>query len=303
METLKTKSLVWHHMRRPAQTDLAWLKEEFGIHPLVLDQLGGPTMRPKVDDYDGFLYLVLHFPIFHVSERKTYPREVDFILTKKYLITVTYEPIPPLEDFFRACMTEKPSEDLYASKTPAHLLYYVVRELYAFALRELDHIQEHIDRIEDKIFLDGERGVIEEISIVRRDIVDFRRALKPQQATLESLAEQGVALHGPAVKHFLEGLVGEYMKVWNLIENNKEALDALYDNNVTILSIKQNEAMRFLTIGALLTFPPMLFVALMGMDAFAKPVIGGRYDFWIVLGIIAVMMIAMLAFFRRKDWL
>lgn len=303
METLKTKSLVWHHMRRPAQTDLGWLKEEFGVHPLVLEQLGGPTMRPKLDDYDNFLYLVLHFPIFHASERKTYPREIDFILMKKHLVTVAYESIPPLDDFFRSCATEKSFENLYASKTPAHLLYYIVRELYAFALRELDHIQEHIDRIEDKIFLDGERGVIEEISIVRRDIIDFRRALKPQQAALESLAEQGTILHGPGVKHFLDGLVGEYMKVWNLIENNKEALDALYDNNVTILSIKQNEAMRFLTIGALLTFPPMLFVALMGMDAFAKPVIGGRYDFWIVLGIIAVMMTAMLAFFRRKDWL
>lgn len=303
METLKTKSLVWHHMRRPAQTDLAWLKEEFGIHPLVLDQLGGPTMRPKVDDYDGLLYLVLHFPIFHVSERKTYPREVDFILTKKYLITVTYEPIPPLEDFFRACMTEKPSEDLYASKTPAHLLYYVVRELYAFALRELDHIQEHIDRIEDKVFLDGERGVIEEISIVRRDIIDFRRALKPQQATLESLAEQGVALHGPAVKHFLEGLVGEYMKVWNLIENNKEALDALYDNNVTVLSIKQNEAMRIVAIVAFMTFPLMLFATLFGMRTIATPIIGSRYDFWIIVGVMILALAAMLWFFRRKKWL
>lgn len=303
MQTLKTKSLTWHHLKRPSPADLKWLKEEFRIHSLVLDEISTPTIRPKVEHYDGYLHLVLHFPIYNEAERKTYAREVDFLLTKKQLVSVTYEPIPQLENFFLTCSTEKSYEELYASKTPAHLLFYIIKDLYAFALRELDHIQQNIDRIEEKVFGDGERDVLEELSILRRDIIDFRRSLKPQQVTLESLASQGGAFFGHELTPFLDSLLSEYSKVWNLLENNKEALDALYDNNVTVLSIKQNEAMRIVAIIAFITFPLMLFAMLFSMRTVSTPVIGQRYDFWIILTVMILATAAMFAFFRNKKWL
>ncbi|OHA08824.1 MAG: hypothetical protein A3B37_00540 [Candidatus Sungbacteria bacterium RIFCSPLOWO2_01_FULL_59_16] len=303
MQTLKTKTLVWHHLQKPSRADLKWLEHHFRFHGIVLDELTHPTARPRVDNFDGYLYMVLHFPIFDERERKTHPREVDFILTKKELITVAYEPIPPLEDFFKKCSVEKSCEDLYASRTPAHLLYHIVKELYAFALRELDHIQENINRIEEEIFSGREREVVEELSIVRRDIIDFRRAIKPQLMTLESLAEQGAEMFGPALKPFFTSLAGEFTKVWDLLENNKEALDALYDNNATLLGIKQNDTMRIFTIMAFTTFPLMLFTALFSMDTVHTPIIGRQNDFWIIVGIMVAATAAMFAFFKRKKWL
>lgn len=303
MKTFKTKTLAWHHFHQPAAADFKWLGRHFNLHGLVLDELTHSTIRPRVDDFGTYLYLVLHFPIFEERERKTHPREIDFILTKHGLITVTYEAVPPLEDFFKRCSTDQSCEELYASKTPGHLLFHMVKDLYAFALRELDHIQENINRIEEEIFSGREREVVEELSIVRRDIIDFRRAIKPQLMTLESLAEHGTAFFGQALRPFLTGLVGEFTKVWDLLENNKEALDALYDNNATLLEVKQNDTMKILTIMAFTTFPLMLFTALFSMDTVNTPIIGNRYDFWIIVAIMLLAAMGMFTFFKRKRWL
>ncbi|MBI2055727.1 MAG: hypothetical protein HYT42_02435 [Candidatus Sungbacteria bacterium] len=305
MKTLKTKALEWHNFVKPSGQDTKWLQAHMDLHPLVADELTKATFRPRVDRYDGYLYVVLHFPIFNEREKKTYAREVDFILTKQEIITVAHEPVRPLDDFFKRCSEEQSSAAAFASKSPVYLFFYILKDLYTFALRELDHIQEHINKIEERVFASEheEEAIIEDLSFVRRDIIDFRRSLKPQQAALESLAIQGTILFGSSSRPFFEELLGEYQKVWNLLENSKEATDALYENNATVLSIKQNEAMKIVAIMAFITFPLMLFTALFSMDTAYTPIIGTRNDFWIIVGIMLLATIGMFAFFKRKKWL
>jgi len=305
MQTLKTNALEWHHFSKPSAADLKWLKAHFRLHQLVVEELGKQTIRPRSDRYDSYIYIILHFPIFSEAERHTYSREVDFILTKHALVTVAYGQVKPLEDFFKQCSSEESAREAYAANTPAHLFYFALKGLYDFALRELDHIQENINRLEERVFSakHGEEALIEDLSFVRRDIIDFRRSLKPQQLALESLVIQGVSIYGASLKPFFEELIGEYQKVWNLIENSKEAVDALYDNNVAVLNIKQNETMRVLSIMAFTTFPLVLFAQLFSMSTVATPIIGYRYDFWVIISLMLAAAIGMFVFFKRKRWL
>ena len=303
MNTLKTKTLSWHHIKNPKKADIEWLKNHYNFHEIVLSELTRSTMRPKVESYDHYLYMVLHFPIFEESERKTYQREIDFLITKKDVITVSYDGIPPLDSFFKTCVDDLSCEELYASKTSAHLLFFIIQNLFEFSLRQLDHVQENINKIEDKIFSGSERNVVEELSIIRRDIIDFRRAIKPEHITLESLKEHGTTLFGKSLEPFFSGLIGEYMKVWNLLENNKEALDALYDNNTSLLNIRQNDIMKLFTILAFVTFPLSLFVSILGIDSPHNPIRGTTNDFWLIMGFVVVSITTMLAIFKRKKWL
>lgn len=303
METIKSKAGIWHNIYRPTKENINWLREHFNFHELTLAELAKPTIRPKVQKYDHYLYLVLHFPIFDEQERKTYPREIDFLVTKKALITVAYEPVPPLEQFFRRCALDKSCKEIYASKSTMHLLYYLIRDLYEFSLRELDHIQERIALIEDEIFSGKEREVVEEISIVGRDIIDFRRSLKPQEITLQSLTAQGEALFGNEVLPFLEDLGGEYQKLWGLLENHKETLDALYETNTTLLNIKQNDVIKTLTVMAFVTFPLTVLATLFVSGTVSNPLAGHPYDFWIIAGILVLTALAILSIFKIKKWI
>jgi len=286
MREQKLNNVRWISLVNPSPEDIKVLGEHFPqIHPLVLEELTTPTIRPRVENYDHHLYMVLHFPKFVPGQEKSVAYELDFILMQDVFITVQYEgSIQVLEDFWHKCESQVAVNERYG-RSPIHTLYYLLRQFFGTSLRELDQIQEEIDLIEEKVFGNREKEVLEEISYLKRDILDFRRALKPQHLTLESLVSQGVQLYGEKVKPFLLDLMGEYLKVWNLLETHKETLDALYDTNRQLLAARTNEIMRVFTILAFISFIPTAIANLYGMNISHIPFAERPDAFWAVLSL------------------
>lgn len=299
MRELRVKDVIWISVVQPMEDDIRMLGERFSqIHPLVLEELRTPTIRPRVENYDHHLFMVLHFPKFTPGVEKSTSSEIDFILLPDTLITVHYDPIAILEDFWHASESKKIASERYG-KTPVHLLYYLLRQFFVTSLRELDQIQEEIDALEEKVFTGQAKEILEDITFLKRDILDFRRALKPQHLTLESLVHQGVSLYGEKVKPFLSDLVGEYLKAWNLLETHKETLDAIYDTNRQLIAAKTNEVMRVFATLAFITFIPTMVANIYGMNIENLPFMDQANSFWIVLGF---MGIATLLVFLALKW-
>jgi len=288
MRELTINKTSWISLVKPSYEEIKELGARFPqIHPLVLEELLTPTIRQRVENYENHLYLVLYFPNFMEEVKKTVSREVDVILMPEVMITVQYGAISALEDFWHECETAKAVQDQYG-KTPVHLLYYLLRNLFAFSLKELDQIQEEIDVMEEHVFTGREKEILEDIAILRRNVLDFRRTIKPQQHTLESLVAQGTQLYGEKVKPFLTDLVGEYLKVWSLLENHKETLDALYETNDSLLAAKINETMRVFTILAFISFIPAAIANIYGMNISHIPLLERPNAFWMILGLMAL---------------
>jgi len=283
---LKIGAVTWISLIDVTREDTESLGERFPeIHPLVLEELLTSTIRPRVENYDSYLYMVLHFPQFLETENKTVTQEIDFIFLPATLITIHYESLPPVDEFWHRCEEQKMANQY--GKTPIHLLYYLLLRLFALTLRELDQIQTQIDIMEERIFSGREKEILEDISILKRNVLDFRRAAKPQQLTLESLVLQGAQLCGEEIKPFLNDLIGEYLKIINLLENHKEALDALYETNNSLLASKINETMRVFTVLAFISFIPALIANIYGMNL-AVPFAERPGAFWGVLGLMSV---------------
>ena len=100
MEIIKNGDLVWIDIQDPQKSDIQYLKDNYHFHPLIIDELSKETMRSKVENHDDHCYLVLHFPLFDEKERKTYPKELDFILSKNILVTTHFAHFDVLDDFF-----------------------------------------------------------------------------------------------------------------------------------------------------------------------------------------------------------
>ena len=288
MRELKIKDISWISLVRPTDDEIRELGERFPqIHPLVLEDLRTLTIRPRVENYDHHLYMVLHFPVFVPGTEKSISHEIDFILMSDRLITVQYDDIHILEEFWHECELGKPTSERYG-KTPIHLLYYLLQKLFWGALQELDQIQGQIDVVEEKVFSGHEKEILEDITYLKRDVLDFRRALKPQHLTLESLVSPGVQLYGEKVKPFLADLIGEYLKVWNLLETHKETLDALYDTHRQLLAAKTNETMRAFTILAFISFIPTAIANIYGMNIDNIPLAERPDAFFAIMGLMGV---------------
>jgi len=149
MEKIQIQNINWLDIVDPKKKDINYLKQVFHFHPIVLNELSIPTLRAKVEQYDHYLYMVLHFPIYSPKEKTSKSMEIDFLITPTYLITVRYGKIQPLFEFWKKC--EAGEHDPHIQESTASLLYCMLQELNSFSLRQIDHISKKIDKIEKEI--------------------------------------------------------------------------------------------------------------------------------------------------------
>lgn len=304
MKTIESKKITWLDIKEPKEEDIEFLRENFDFHPLILEELMPPSVRSKVEAYDGYLYLVFYFPVFDKKTRQTRPRELDILVTKDTLITSHYQSILPLKALFDQCNLYDEAKEKFMNKNAGYLLYYLIDQMLSACLPKLDHITENIEKIEEDIFRGKEKEMVNEISIVKRDILNLSKALKPQKSILESLILKGPELLGKRLKVYLRDLLGDYERVWNNLSSQKEMIDSLQETNESLLSHKISEIIKILTIVSFITFPLAVVAGIFGMNVFANiGFINWPYTFWAIIGIMMLSALIMFAVFKKKRWL
>lgn len=303
MPTISHKKVTWIDLKNPSPSDIKFLKAEHGIHESPLKEIAIEAATPKLEQYGNQLYLVLFFPLYNPERKTTVGKEVDFIVTKETLITVHYDSIPPLEELHKKCTSSKEVRNEFFSETSAHLLFIILSQLYDYLVRELSHIKKDIDAIDGGLFQTREEKLVGEILEVRQNIINFRRSLLPQKQILDALVDRGSSILGKKSRESFKDLIEAYVRVSNLLESHKDAIEAIHETNDSMLSSRQNDTVQTLTMLSVVTFYMALVAAIFSVDAIHKPIVGTPYDFWIILGIMAGALVVLLFFFRKKKWL
>lgn len=293
--------VTWVDMVAPSADEVRQIMKEFDLDPLVAEELSSPSPKSKVERHGETLYLVLHFPASRAVHSRP-EQEMDFCIGKHFLITTRYENIDPLHHFAKAFEVNSVLGRNSATHG-GHLFIALAHNLYRSLIAECDHFHTRLDDIEEKIFCGQEREMVAQISSVGRMIHDFRKALEPHRTMLESLEPHGERLFGVGFSYHVRAVLGEYERVRHSLEHLREQLVELRETNNSLLSLKQNEVMKNLTVMAFMTFPLSLMVALFAIPAEHNPVLGLPYDFWIILGILSFAAIGFLIFFKHKKWI
>lgn len=301
--TFKHNKITWIDLENPSSEEIRSLMQKYSIHPLVAEELLKPTIQPRVDIYKNSIYLIMHFPIFEQERKASISHEIDFIIGKNFLITAHYKPITPLYELTKVFEVGSMLGKDNMIKNPGLLVFYIIRQLYNFALRQLDHIQLKINNIEDNIFKGKEAEMVEVISCVRRDTLDFQRSIYSHESILNSLELAGKEFFGQDFIHYINNMTGELARVRSILSNCKETIESLQETNDSLLTDKTNEIMRFLATLSFLTFPMMLFTAIFSMNTVSTPVLGIKGDFWIIVGFIAMAVTTMIFWFKKKKWI
>ncbi|MBI2591496.1 MAG: hypothetical protein HYW34_02375 [Candidatus Brennerbacteria bacterium] len=303
IRTIIEDKITWYDITKTDAGDLEFLKSKFDFHPVILDELLHPSARSRVETYDHYLFLVYHLPIYNALEKTARQTEIDFLLTKNVLITVHYEKIEPLALFEKTLKNNIHLYDRILKNTTGHLLYYLLEETVDFSLRQLKHMEEKTKEVGSELFSGKERHLLEKVSYLKRDMLDFRIIVRSQRGLLESLIIAAQFFWGERLKIYFSDLLGDYLKITHLIENLKETVESFETTNAQLLNAKSNLIMQRFTVLAFLTFPLMLLVALFDIDAVSRPIIGNPYDFWIIFGSVVFIILIMIGYFKKKDWL
>lgn len=293
--------VMWIDLESPTKDEVKMLQDKYGISSLVSKELLSPTLRPKVDVYDNYLYLILHFPtVIHPRNGKR-EQEIDFIIGKDFLITVGYDSGDKFIKLFNpdTILNACDENDEHAG----FIFFRMLQDTYNSIAHDLDHIKKDLRKIENRIFSGDEHKMVHEISKTSRRLLDFRVATRPHREVLESFEVAGSEFFGKSFDYHLSAIVAEYYKIFTMFENSKDTLNELRETNDSLLSTRSNDIMRVLTILAFVTFPLSLFTSLFGMNTVVLPIVGHPYDFWIIVGIMLIAMLTFFGFFKYKKWL
>lgn len=302
MRIVKGK-LTWIDIQNPTKKDIEFVRKQNKFHPIILDELLHTSARSRVEPYEKYLFTTYHLPIYDKNMKSSRKGEVDFLITKDAIITVHYEDLEPLNNFWRRLNNDSNFKDRALGDSTGRLLYFLIEEILFFSQRQLHHIEENVTQLTKELFHGEERKLLENISYLKRDILDYSIISKPQGIILESLREVGGKFWDEHMKIYFSDLSGDHLKIMQLLDNFKETVDALEQTNSQLLDAKTNQVMQRFTVLAFLTFPMVLIDSLFTVPMIDKLIDSNIFIFAGVFVSTLVLTIGMLVFFRKKGWL
>lgn len=294
--------LVWIDLESPNRIEVRQVAEEFGITEAVSEELLLPASKPRAEFYGNYAYVILHFPALKHSHT-TREQEVDFIIGRRFLITTHYETIDPLHKFSKVFEVNAALEAAPLGDHAGFLFFYTVKKLYKAIEHELEFLRRELALIEEYIFSGREVEMVSAISRSSRALLNLRQTIEPHRDVLRTLEEGGPPFFGDAFSPYLRGLSNEYYRVHNHITRATDFLHELRETNNSLLTTKQNETMKVLTLIALFVLPLSFMAEVFAMDTKNMPIIGRQHDFWIVIGMMVILSAGMFIYFKHKKWL
>ncbi|MFL6005249.1 MAG: magnesium transporter CorA family protein [Gaiellaceae bacterium] len=304
LSELEAGGLTWIHLDAPSKDEAEELAERFGWHALDVEDVLSKRQRPKVDDYvdDRYLFAVLHFPVYDSSIGRLNAAEIDVFLGPDYLVTLPSAELLPVTRLFRRCFEDEELRESLFSKGSGRLLYEVLDDLFDYCFPILDKIGHKLDVIEDDMFEGLSSEVVRDISNVKQEIISYRKIIKPERSTLRLLERHVERFLPEELELYFDDIVDAAERIWDLLDNYKEVVEALEDTNESVISHRQNRVLQILTIFSVVLLPLTLISGIFGMNV-RFPGFDTHAAFWVIVGVMAGTIIGMLALFRWRRWL
>jgi magnesium transporter len=302
VELIEHDGLRWINIERPSPVDRAWLEEHFEFHPLDYEDVSSRNQRPKIDVYPDYLFIVLHFPVFDKAVGRLNAAELDIFVGPDYLITIPNTPLPPVEYLFERCRSSEELRENLLSNGSGYLLYRIVDDCFDYCFPMLRKMGNKLERIEQDIFEGRSEEVVRDISNTKQEIINFRKIIRPQRPVLRELEKTKQRYMAEDLDVYFDDIVDASERIWDVLENYKEVVEALESTNESVISHRVNDTVRVLTAFSVVMLPLTLIASIWGMNV-GLPGEHRIAAFWVIVSCMVVILVGLLAFFRRRGWL
>src|ERR687896_2121824 len=281
---LSANGLTWVHVDEPTSLEAEALRQRFGFHELDVEDVLSKRQRPKIDEYPDYLFVVLHFPFYDKSVQRLNAAELDVFLGQEFLITLPNAELLPVTYLFRRCEDDPDLRADLFSKGSGYLLYHVLDDLFDYCFPILDKIGTKLDTIEDDVFEERSEEVVRDISNAKQEIIAYRKIIKPERATLRGLERYTRQFLPEELDIYFDDIVDAAERIWDLLDNYKEVIEGLESTNESVISHRQNDVLRVLTVFSATLLPLTLIASVFGMNV-AFPGHDTSGEFWVIVAV------------------
>src|ERR687886_1352152 len=290
IEQIDGEGLRWVNIEQPAGPERAWIEEHFEFHALDLEDVLSRNQRPKIDTYDDYLFIVLHFPIFDPSVGRLGTGELDLFVGPDFLITIPNQLLQPVEYLFERCRSKEELREQLFSRGSGYLLYRIVDDSFDYCFPMLRKIGNKLDALEEEIFEGRSEDIVRDISNVKQEIINFRKVIRPQRSAFQDLERNKARYIAEDLDIYFEDINDASERVWDMLENYKEVVEALEATNESAIAHSTNETFRVLTAISLMFLPLTLVASIWGMNV-GVPGEQSITAFWVIIVLMVVIVV------------
>lgn len=303
VKTVHTKNLRWIDVVNPGAEELKWVRDNFQFNEVHFQELARHQQRPHLDQGENYDFIVLLFPVYDKATQEITAGEVDFFVSENFLLTAHYGEIHTLSDLFDKVRGDQTTRTTLMQRGAGYLLYRVLEALFRRSYPILDHMNEDVNKIEAVIFHKHGLDMLSKISVMKKNVIEFRRMMKTHRAVLDKLPyRKNDYLFFPQSKTYYRDLQEYSANIWDILETLKETMETLHETSQSLATHRLNHLTRAISIFSAVLLPATLIAFLFGVGVEGIPFRHHPYGFWIVAALMAVASVALWLFFRSKKW-
>ena len=303
-------NLTWVNIEKPTRQEMDYLAQNYPFHPLDLDDCLSKVQLPKIDEYENYLFIILHFPVFDHRTRITRPSQVSIFLGKYFLVTVHSGDLKPFASLPGRCQQDDKVCEQYLGKDSGYLMYRVIDTLVDYCLPMVNKTLANLEEIEDKVF-DDKVSASHDVAILRRDIAAQRRIIGPIKGVVADLERKAQRYTQADLKVYFGDIDDHLARLWSNLDECHETIDIYKDTDFLLSQERTNRILALLTIVFTITIPATILGTFYGMNINLPGGLApgvwtawGTYTTFIVVLLISLLPGAfMFWLFRRWRWI
>ena len=291
---------VWVDLAAPSILEALVLTDTFRFHPLSVEDAMAAIQFPKIEAYDGYLYIVLHGIDFHAGDQSFATHDVDFFLGPNYLVTV-HDGHSMAINSLREHVTRNAK---ILGEGPVALFHRIVDAMVDHYRPEVEKLEDRLTDLEKQIFDRPDPSLGRAILGQKREVASLRRIVTPQRDVIARLARREYLDISTEMSFRFRDIYDHLVRIADDSMLFQDRVTGMLDAHLTNVSNRLNEVMKVLTVVAALVGPPTLVAGIWGMNVPLPRFPGGEAaQFWWICGLMAVLVLVMLGAFRRSRWI
>ncbi|RLD39829.1 MAG: hypothetical protein DRJ15_05805 [Bacteroidetes bacterium] len=302
IETIKIGTLKWHHVLNPDENDLQVFADDFHFHLLDIEDCRSKlNQRPKVDIYDDYYFMILHFPNFDKSGKFLQTKEVKIFWSEDYVMTISSSNWVVMS-MFREAQEQQARNEAFEVGSSDAILYNILERLMRETMIFLRKVGNDVEFLNTELFSRKSRETIEKISITRKNIILLNTIFKPQLPLFQRFEIGKIEGFAENMEDYWGNILDYYQKMWDMTEDYQELIEGLSKTFDSLQAHKINDIMKVLTFFSTILLPLTFITGLYGMNV-GLPFQDDPNSFFIVLVSMVAIVAIMLLYFKRKRWI
>jgi magnesium transporter len=289
---------VWLGLHEPSEEELREVQEQFALHELAIEDAEHAHQRPKIEDYDDSYFIVLKTTRYDDAEEEVDFGEIHIFIGPGYVITVRRGAASELAGA-RSRLEDRPE---LLREGPAAAVWAILDKVVDDYAPVVAGIENDIEEVETEIFQQG-LDATQRIYFLKREVIEFHRAVYPLLMPLESLERGNYVQVGEQLARYFRDVADHAQRVDEMVTSQRELLTSILEANLALLGVQQNTVIRGISAWAAIVAVPTFLASIWGMNFAHMPELDESWGYPLALAVMALAVVTLHRFFKRIQWL